>query len=160
MSELYNYENEPSGGAPDPEKYDDFYLRLRARVDEYIENNPGGELLTYLTYIPDFFYMLVKLATDPEVPKANKTQIVAALAYFISPLDVVPDFLGGLGWLDDLYVALIVVDNLLNAVDASVVEKYWPGDKDIVGVIKTTMDNLNEKLGAGAIRRLIEKFKS
>lgn len=157
MSELYDYkkEQDPNGG-----KYDDFYRQLRTKVDDYIARNPGSEMLTYLTYIPDFFYMLVKLTGDPDVPKANKGQIFAALAYFISPLDLVPDFIGGLGWLDDLYVALIVVDNLLNAVDASVVERYWPGDRDIVGVIKTTMDRLNDKLGAGAIKRLIEKFKS
>jgi DnaJ-domain-containing protein 1 len=30
--------------------------------------------------------------------------ILASVAYVISPLDVVPDFIPGLGWLDDLFV--------------------------------------------------------
>jgi hypothetical protein len=65
----------------------------------------------------------------------------------------------GLGWLDDLYLAMIVTDNLLNAVEINVVEQYWPGDVDIVSLIKTTLDRLNDKLGTGAIRRILEKLR-
>jgi hypothetical protein len=35
--------------------------------------------------------------------------IVAALFYVISPVDVVPDFIPGLGWLDDLFVLGLLV---------------------------------------------------
>lgn len=158
MGDIYDFDQEQGGG--DGGQYDDFYLKLRAKVEDFAAKNPGGEILDMVLNIPDFFYLLVKLARDPDVPASNKRQIILALAYFLSPLDVVPDFLPGLGWLDDLYVALIVTDNLLNAVGDEVIMRYWPGDDNVVMLIKSTMDRLNEKLGAGAIRRILDKFKA
>ena len=38
----------------------------------------------------------------PECPAAIKTAIVAALGYFILPLDLVPDFIPVVGFTDDL----------------------------------------------------------
>lgn len=157
MSDSENYQTSPDGG--DGKNYDDFYRKLRRTAESYVSAHAGGELAEYLLYVPDFFYLLVKLSSDKRVPAGNKAQIAAALVYFLSPIDVIPDAIPGLGWLDDLYVALIVVDNLLNAVEPEVVEQYWPGNADIVRVTKNTMDRLNDKLGAGAIRRILAKFR-
>lgn len=38
------------------------------------------------------------------IPKTTMISILAALLYFISPLDLVPDFLVGLGFLDDAVI--------------------------------------------------------
>jgi uncharacterized membrane protein YkvA (DUF1232 family) len=45
-------------------------------------------------------------AFDPATPLRVKGILVAALAYFILPFDVVPDFLIGLGFTDDAAVLL------------------------------------------------------
>lgn len=48
-------------------------------------------------------------ALDPATPKHVKAVLLAALAYFILPLDTIPDFLVGLGFTDDaavLYAAM------------------------------------------------------
>ena len=34
--------------------------------------------------------------------------VLAAILYVVSPVDVVPDFIPGFGWLDDLVVILAV----------------------------------------------------
>ncbi len=39
---------------------------------------------------------------NPECPAGVKAAIYAALGYFILPLDVVPDFIPGMGFADDL----------------------------------------------------------
>ena len=84
----------------------------------------------------------------------------AALAYFVSPIDVIPDVLGGLGWLDDLYVALLVVNSLLTSVDGEVLERYWLGDGDLILKARELVARLDEKLGSGAIRRIVAAFRS
>ena len=43
-------------------------------------------------------------ATDPATPPGVKAILVTALAYFIMPLDMVPDFIAGLGFTDDAAV--------------------------------------------------------
>jgi uncharacterized membrane protein YkvA (DUF1232 family) len=43
-------------------------------------------------------------ALDPATPKTTKAILLAALAYFVVPLDVVPDFLALIGFGDDAAV--------------------------------------------------------
>ena len=159
MADLYDYEKDPDG-APGDRNYDDFYLKLRSSVQSYINTHTKSSVGDMLLYLPDFFYLLVKLSTDPDVPSSSKAQIVAAIAYFLSPVDVIPDFIPGLGWLDDLYLAMIVTDNLMCSVPPHVIARYWPGDADIVMLIKSTLDKLNDRLGAGAVKRILSRLRN
>ncbi len=45
-------------------------------------------------------------ATDDTTPARVKGMLLAALAYFVVPVDLLPDFLPGLGFTDDLTVLL------------------------------------------------------
>ncbi|HUR43091.1 MAG TPA: YkvA family protein [Aestuariivirga sp.] len=45
-------------------------------------------------------------AFDPATPRKAKGILLAALAYFILPFDVIPDFILGLGFTDDMAVLL------------------------------------------------------
>ncbi|HEY8573507.1 YkvA family protein [Phenylobacterium sp.] len=50
-------------------------------------------------------------ARDEETPTAAKGMMLAALAYFVVPTDVIPDFIAGLGYTDDaaVFTALLGV---------------------------------------------------
>jgi uncharacterized membrane protein YkvA (DUF1232 family) len=50
--------------------------------------------------------LAVRLFRDPRVPALLKSVPILAGLYLISPIDLVPDFLPGLGQLDDLGVIL------------------------------------------------------
>jgi len=45
-------------------------------------------------------------AFDPATPRKAKGILLAALAYFVLPFDVIPDFILGLGFTDDMAVLL------------------------------------------------------
>jgi uncharacterized membrane protein YkvA (DUF1232 family) len=45
-------------------------------------------------------------AFDANTPFRTKAMLLAALAYFVMPIDVVPDFILGLGFTDDMTVLL------------------------------------------------------
>ena len=45
-------------------------------------------------------------ALDPRTPASSRGILLAALAYFVLPFDVVPDFIVGLGFTDDAAVLL------------------------------------------------------
>ena len=48
-------------------------------------------------------------AESPRTPVGAKTVIYGALAYFISPIDIIPDLLPGVGYTDDLTVLLAAI---------------------------------------------------
>ncbi|PZQ63408.1 MAG: DUF1232 domain-containing protein [Phenylobacterium zucineum] len=50
-------------------------------------------------------------AKDDDTPLAAKGMILAALAYFVLPVDAVPDFIAGLGYTDDaaVFTALMAI---------------------------------------------------
>ena len=52
---------------------------------------------------------LVRFMRDPGVVWYKKAVVVAGLIYFISPIDVIPDFIPVIGYLDDLGVILAVI---------------------------------------------------
>lgn len=43
-------------------------------------------------------------ALDPRTPASSRGILLAALAYFVLPIDVIPDFLFGIGFTDDIAV--------------------------------------------------------
>jgi len=48
-------------------------------------------------------------ALDPSTPTKVRATVLAALAYFVLPIDVVPDFLLGIGFGDDATVLMAAI---------------------------------------------------
>lgn len=51
-------------------------------------------------------------ALDPATPRHAKATLFAALAYFVLPADLIPDFVAGLGFTDDSAVLLMALQAL------------------------------------------------
>jgi len=83
-----------------------------------------------LRALPQLGRLLAGLVADPILPRSAKIALAAALVYVVSPVDLIPDFIPVVGYLDDLLVAALVVDGVLNWVDRALVLKYWPGTPD------------------------------
>jgi uncharacterized membrane protein YkvA (DUF1232 family) len=48
-------------------------------------------------------------AVDPRTPSKVKALLLAALAYFVMPVDVIPDFVAGFGFTDDAAVLALAL---------------------------------------------------
>ena len=57
---------------------------------------------------------------DPETPLASRLTLIAALAYFVTPFDLVPDFILAIGFLDDASVLIAAI----SAVRSSIKEEH------------------------------------
>jgi len=64
------------------------------------------------------------------LPRTAKIALGAAALYLLSPVDLIPDLIPFLGYADDVLLAAIVVDGILNYVDRALVLKYWPGSAE------------------------------
>jgi len=71
-------------------------------------------------------------ATDPETPSSSKGIIFAALAYFVLPIDIVPDFLFGLGFTDDIAVLFAA----FNAVRHNIKPAHYARAAETLGELK------------------------
>ena len=59
----------------------------------------------------------------------GKQKVGAAIAYFISPVDLIPEGLvGPAGYIDDVALAAYVLNSILNSVGPEVLEDHWAGD--------------------------------
>ncbi len=51
-------------------------------------------------------------AIDPATPPRAKGILLAALAYFILPLDIIPDFIVAVGFTDDMAVLAVAISTI------------------------------------------------
>jgi len=138
-----------------------FYRRLRDRVKRWADRRSIPEKrLDYLLAAPDLFVLLSRLALDDRVPLRAKAKVAAGIAYFVTPLDMIPDFLGPPGFLDDVVVAAWILQNILaeiNQLDPGILEEHWEGERDILEQITYIVDRAEDVLGRGmqfVVRRL------
>ncbi|GGE56706.1 YkvA family protein [Priestia taiwanensis] len=88
----------------------------------------AGTSVIYAVLI--LYYVLQK----PEVPTKVKGVIIAALGYFILPLDLIPDIAVGVGYTDDLGVLVSAIITASMYIDEDVKEEAkeklhsWFGD--------------------------------
>jgi uncharacterized membrane protein YkvA (DUF1232 family) len=80
--------------------------------------------------------LLVGVLRDRRVPQRNKIVAGGIAAYLLLPFDFIPDFIPGLGQLDDLVMLGVAFDSLLNRVPEEVVQDHWEGDPDLLDFLR------------------------
>jgi len=77
-----------------------------------------------LTHLPSFVKLFSRLIKDPRVSSSSKLVVAGILAYVILPTDLLPDFLIGVGQLDDLAVILGGLKLFLRLCPSEVVQEH------------------------------------
>jgi len=143
------------------EQKKDFYQKLRADIKKWLDEKKttDNRWAEYILLAPDLFHLLTKLTLDPDVPASKKVKLVGIIAYFISPLDFLPEILlGPIGYLDDIALTAYVLNDILNEVDPKIIQRNWAGDRDILPLIKTIIANANNMVGSGIWKKIKRTF--
>jgi uncharacterized membrane protein YkvA (DUF1232 family) len=128
----------------------DFYQKLRRRIRTWVE---GREERThrwaeYILFAPDLFHLLCKLMTDDDVSPGDKAKVAAAIAYFISPFELVPEaVVGPIGYIDDIALAAYVLNGIINNAGPEVLRRNWAGEDDILDVVQLVLSRATSILG-------------
>ena len=83
-------------------------------------------------HLPRLVRLLRGLLRDPRVARAHKALLVGAVAWLLSPIDLVPDFIPVIGSLDDVAVAVLVSRYVLRRVPDEVLADHWDGDPEVL----------------------------
>ena len=138
------------------ERTDDFYKALRERIRAWLAKK--GKQYRYadlLLFAPDLFHLLSRLVLDKRIPLRYKAQLGAAIAYFVSPMDLIPEaILGPVANIDDIVISAYVLSGLINAGHGKVAEEHWAGEKDLLEVVRGILDIADQALGKGMWKKL------
>jgi uncharacterized membrane protein YkvA (DUF1232 family) len=74
-------------------------------MSESSETRPSA-----LSLLPRLGTFLYHMARDPRVPWTVKAAVVGMAAYLASPVDLLPDWIPGAGYLDDVLLMGIVIN--------------------------------------------------
>ncbi len=131
---------------------EDFYQKLRKRIKAWAAGaGRDTRALEYVLLAPDFFHLLCKLLLDPRVPGREKAKVGGAVAYFMSPVDVVPEALfGPAGYIDDVALAAFVLNSVLESAGPEVLREHWAGEGDVLEQIRRVIQVADKLLGSGA----------
>jgi uncharacterized membrane protein YkvA (DUF1232 family) len=134
----------------------DFYQTLRRRMSAWLRRDgKGHKWAEYLMLAPDFFHLLCKLTVDPDVPVKEKAKLAAAIAYFVSPLDLIPEaIVGPGGYVDDVAFAAYVLRSIMRSAGPEVVRRHWAGDGDVIQQVERVLRVAETMVGAGLWQRL------
>ncbi len=98
--------------------------------------------------------LAMSLAKDSRVPRRNKLIFAGVAAYLVMPVDLIPDWLPGIGRLDDLIMLCVAVDSMLNHVPKSVLDEYWEGDQALLDTIRSLVSTAVEFVPPQLMRTL------
>jgi len=89
-----------------------------------IKNLGWGRFFQLLAHLPSFLKLFSRLVKDPRVNLAPKLVLLGVLAYVALPIDLVPDFVPGLGQADDVAVLLAGLKLFLRLCPPEVVQEH------------------------------------
>jgi len=78
--------------------------------------------------LPNLLRLFRGLVSDRRVPRRTKWLLVIGVAWVVSPIDLVPEFIPVLGPLDDAVVAGLILRHVVKLAGREVVEEHWRGD--------------------------------
>jgi uncharacterized membrane protein YkvA (DUF1232 family) len=88
-----------------------------------------------VTLLPNLVRLFRGLLGDPRVPRSSKALLLLGAVWLASPIDLIPEFLPGIGGIDDAVVAGLVLRHLVRRAGPGVVREHWVGDPRTIGWI-------------------------
>lgn len=135
---------------------DDFYQQVRSKIHALVETKGSSvKHAEFLLAGPDLLHLMCKLALDARVPAAGKALLATAIAYFVSPIDLIPEALvGPTGYLDDIALAAVVLNRLIGADGGAIAKEHWAGRGDVLDLIARILSVADKMVGAQAWAKL------
>lgn len=85
-------------------------------------------VMYYIRQLPQYLRLLGGLLTDRRVSAMDKLLVVGAIAYIVTPIDLIPDFIPFFGEIDDVYLLVLALQRLVANAGRIVLLDHWTGN--------------------------------
>jgi uncharacterized membrane protein YkvA (DUF1232 family) len=140
-----------------------FYGKLRRTVRIWAggEKSRANQYADLIMTGPDLFMLLARLSRDDRVSRRDRAKLGGAVAYFVNPLDFVPELiLGPAGLVDDIALSALVLHQVLETTDPAVVREHWEGNLDVLDLIRRILTVADTMVGGPIWRRIVTRAES
>lgn len=121
----------------------EFSSVVKENVSDY-----RGSFFSAVKWAPIFAATLMTLSKDPRLLDRHRTMVHAAIAYFVTPDDAIPEEeVGPYGYLDDNLVSAYVMKRIAGEVGWPVIEDAWSGEGGVREITLEMIDRERELLG-------------
>jgi uncharacterized membrane protein YkvA (DUF1232 family) len=86
-------------------------------------------------FIPDCIVLVSRLARDRRISRPRRLILFGVLGYLALPIDLVPDFLPGIGQLDDAVVLGLALRLIVRGGGTELVREAWPGPQASLTIV-------------------------
>lgn len=125
-------------------------LNFKDFSDVLLENltNFKGSYPNFIDYGPNLFNLLCDLLNQEEISSNERLIINAAIAYYVVPMDIIPEEIyGPYGYIDDIFITVYVLKKIANSRGYDFLQNLWKLDEDIIYVIDVCYNGSLELLG-------------
>jgi uncharacterized membrane protein YkvA (DUF1232 family) len=117
----------------------DFDQLLQEAIGEY-----EGRHDDLIYQAPALYRLLTHLLDDPNLPGHLRPLVLAAIAYFILPADIIPESLEGpYGYVDDIWLCAFMANRIRQEVGAEILTSNWDGEAPLLGLIEDILRQEN-----------------
>jgi uncharacterized membrane protein YkvA (DUF1232 family) len=96
------------------------------------EQSEAHQRQSLLSLVPRVAKFLYHVGRDPRVPWTVKAALIGLAAYLACPMDIIPDWIPGAGYLDDVLLIGFVAGYVLGNVSPDVIREHWGEDVHVL----------------------------
>jgi len=122
------------------------------RFDAMLEKDISGyegEFSKLIAEAPALYRMMTRLLDDRALPRSMSPLVIAAIAYFILPEDIIPEEkFGPAGYVDDIYLCAFVANEVMKeSASPEILSRNWDGKAPVVELIGEILDRESQLIG-------------
>ena len=133
-------------------EFKDFYDLLIDNLESYVEDYD-----TFIDYGPRLYKLLCDCLNEEIINGDLRINISAAIAYYVVPMDVIPEQIyGPYGYIDDNYISVYVLGKVANTLGYDFLQHIWDGDDDVESIIKLCYRESVKRLNNNQIEEILK----
>jgi uncharacterized membrane protein YkvA (DUF1232 family) len=122
------------------------------RFDAILEKDISGyegEFSQLIAQAPALYRMMTKLLDDSALPRSMSPLVIAAIAYFILPEDIISEEkYGPAGYVDDIYLCAFIANEVTKeSASPDILARNWDGNVPVATLVKEILDREKELIG-------------